>query len=303
MVIPSLSALRRSVLYVPADRPRAMTKAETLDCDAIIFDLEDAVAPEQKDAAREALRAHFKAHPSSDKERAIRINALSTPWGTEDFLAARAVLPDAILVPKVDDTRAIAEVADALDETDAPASIALWAMIETSRGVINAASIAESGAELRLACFVVGTNDLFKETGLGGADARKHAHPWLMQIVLAARAGGLGVLDGVFNDHTDLAGCTEECRQGAAMGFDGKTLIHPAQIDPANGAFAPDPEAVERARRLVAAFARADNAGKGVISFEGGMAERLHLALAEALIAKAEQIARRHTQEPSKTMG
>lgn len=274
-----------------------MQKAETLDCDAIIFDLEDAVAPAAKDAAREAMRAHFKSHRRSHKERVVRINGLTTPWGTEDLLAARAVLPDAILIPKVDDIGVVADVFDALGETDAPDTLALWAMIETSRGVINAASTADAARSMRLQCFVVGTNDLFKETGLDGANARIHAHPWLMQIVLAAKAGALGVLDGVFNDLSDLPGCIEQCRQGAQMGFDGKTLIHPSQIEPANGAFAPDADLVDRAHRLVAAFALGENAGKGVIAFEGGMAERLHLAQAEALIDKSERIARRSSGE------
>lgn len=291
--------LRRSVLYVPGDRPRAVSKAETLAADAIIFDLEDAVAPGAKADARETVRAHFAAFPASDRERVIRINALSTPWGTEDVLAARAAMPDAILIPKADDVADVLAVADALDETDAAETMRLWAMIETPRGVLNAPAIADlsrqSGA--RLDCLVVGTNDLAKEAGMAGATARQHLHAWLMQIVLAAKAGGAGVLDGVFNDHKDAAGCAAECRQGAEMGFDGKTLIHPAQIAPANAAFAPAAEDIERARRLVAAFASDDNAGKGVIAFEGSMAELLHLKQAERLLARAAAAAQRERSE------
>ncbi|WP_306026022.1 HpcH/HpaI aldolase/citrate lyase family protein [Oceaniradius stylonematis] len=291
--------LRRSVLYVPGDRPRAVSKAETLAADAIIFDLEDAVAPGAKADARETVRAHFAAFPASDRERVIRINALSTPWGTEDVLAARAAMPDAILIPKADDVADVLAVADALDETDAAETMRLWAMIETPRGVLNAPAITDlsrqSGA--RLDCLVVGTNDLAKEAGMAGVTARQHLHAWLMQIVLAAKAGGACVLDGVFNDHKDAAGCAAECRQGAEMGFDGKTLIHPAQIAPANAAFAPAAEDIERARRLVAAFASDDNAGKGVIAFEGSMAELLHLKQAERLLARAAAAAQRERSE------
>ena len=291
--------LRRSVLYVPGDRPRAIAKAETLAADAVIFDLEDAVAPGAKADARETIRAHFAAVPSSASERVIRINALSTSWGTEDLLAARAAMPDAILIPKADDVADVLAAADALDETDAPATVRLWAMIETPRGVLNASAIADLVNEplSRLDCLVVGTNDLAKDAGIAGSTMRHNLHPWLMLIVLAAKAAGITVLDGVFNDHADTAGCVAECRQGAEMGFDGKTLIHPAQIAPANAAFAPDAEDVERAERLVAAFASNDNAGKGVIAFEGSMAELLHLKQAERLLARAAAAAQRERSE------
>ncbi len=288
--------LRRSVLYVPGDRPRAVSKAETLAADAIIFDLEDAVAPGAKADARETVRAHFAAFPASDRERVIRINALSTPWGTEDVLAARAAMPDAILIPKADDVADVLAVADALDETDAAETMRLWAMIETPRGVLNAPAIADlsrqSGA--RLDCLVVGTNDLAKEAGMAGATARQHLHAWLMQIVLAAKAGGAGVLDGVFNDHKDAAGCAAECRQGAEMGFDGKTLIHPAQIGPANQAFGIPAEQLAEAKAIAEAFSLAENRDRGVISLDGRMVERLHLEMAERLIEKAARIAARH---------
>lgn len=279
----------RSALYVPGDRPRAMQKAESLGSDALVFDLEDAVAADAKDQAREAIRDHFAAVRSSRALRVIRINGLDTLWGTEDLLAARAAQPDAILIPKVDTPEALMGVADALAETDAPDTLRLWAMIETPLGVINAAAIAalRLSGRVGLDCLVVGTNDLFKETGLSGTSARDHGHPWLMQIVLAARAGRIAALDGVFNDHSDIEGCKAECRQGAAMGFDGKTLIHPSQVAPANAAFAPDAEAVARAKRLVAAFAQPEHEGRGVITFEGAMAERLHLIEAEALLARA----------------
>lgn len=291
--------LRRSVLYVPGDRPRAVAKAETLAADAVIFDLEDAVAPVAKPDARETVRAHFAAIPASGRERVIRINALSTPWGTEDLLAARAAMPDAILIPKADDAADILAVADALDEADAPKTMRLWAMIETPRAVLNALAIADLArqSDSRLDCLVVGPNDLAKDAGMSGAAIRQNLHPLLMQIAMAAKAGGVSVLDGVFNDHTDQKGLAAECRQGAQMGFDGKTLIHPSQIASANEAFAPDPEDVERARRLVGAFASEENAGKGVIAFEGSMAELLHLKQAERLLARAAAAAQREGSE------
>lgn len=290
---------RRSALYVPGDRPRAVQKAGTLDCDVIIFDLEDAVAPEAKDAAREAVRAHVAGSRGTRAENVIRINGLDTPWGTEDLLAARAAMPDAILVPKVDDATTMRAVVDALGETDAPETLRLWAMIETPRGILNAASIADlrRAGQAPLDCLVAGTNDLFKETGLDGPEARRHAHGWLMQIVLAARAGGVAVLDGVFNDHGDAEGFAKECAEAAAMGFDGKTLIHPNQITPANTVFSPDAEMLGRAKRLVAAFSQPEYAGRGVIAFEGGMAERMHLEQAKTLLARAAASRRSETDD------
>ena len=294
---------RRSALYVPGDRARALAKAEALGCDVVIFDLEDAVAPAAKHDAREAVRAHFAAPPASVAERVIRINGLDTPWGTEDLLAARAAMPDALLIPKVDSARTLFAVVDALEQTDVPDALRLWAMIETPGGIVNAAAIAERGREapVPLACLVVGSNDLYKATGLAGATARGHVHPWLMQVVLAARASGVAVLDGVFNDHSDLAGFKAECGQGAQMGFDGKTLIHPRQVETANAVFAPDAEEIARARRLVSAFAEPENEGRGVIAFEGAMAERLHLEQAEALLARAARIADPDQQAKERT--
>jgi len=284
---------RRSVLYVPASNPRALQKSATLAADAIIYDLEDAVAPEAKGAAREALRAHFREHPVAACERIIRINPLASQWGTEDMLAARACNPDAILLPKVEHPRDLIEAAGALDEADAEETLALWAMIETPRGILNADEVAQLGlhTSARLACFVVGTNDIARETGVDLAGERKYLVPWLMQIVLAARAGGLDVLDGVYNDFADAEGFGHECRQGAAMGFDGKTLIHPSQIGTANRAFSASEAEIAEARAIVELFMRPENAGKGVLPFNGRMVERLHLAMAERLLAKANMIA------------
>lgn len=279
---------RRAVLYVPATNARALAKANTLACDAVVIDLEDAVAPEAKDEAREALRVFFGAGPARDREWVIRINPLAGDWGTEDLLAARACRPDAILIPKVDGPRDVLDVADALRETDPPEPLTLWAMVETPRAMLNIGAIAELGRDrgARLSCLVAGTNDLVKDTGIRATPDRRHLVPWLMQMVLAARAGGLTVLDGVSNDFRDLDGFARECDAAAAMGFDGKTLIHPAQIAPALAAFSPSPEEVAAAMAIREAFAHPDNAGKGVISLDGRMVERLHLMQAERLLAK-----------------
>jgi len=280
---------RRSVLYVPASNERALAKVAALSCDAVIVDLEDAVAPQAKAAAREAMRAFVAGRPSGGPEIAVRINPLASPWGTDDLLAARAARPDAILLPKVEGPRDILDADDALDETDAPPQLALWAMIETPRAVLNLGALAELArdAAARLCCFVAGTNDLVKETGVRATPDRRYLSPWLMQIVLCARAAGIDALDGVGNDFRDLDAFARECAEGRNMGFDGKTLIHPAQIEPANRAFSPDAEEVAEARAVVAAFAAPENAGKGVIRIDGRMVERLHLAQAERLLARA----------------
>lgn len=280
---------RRSVLYLPASNEKALKKSTTLSCDAIIFDLEDAVGPEEKAPARERLRAFLAGADRPKCEIVIRINPLSSPWGTEDFLAARAIRPDAILVPKVDGPRDILDVDAALDETDAPPSLRLWAMIETARGVLNAGAIAELGRDpaARLSCLVAGTNDLVKETRVA---ERNNLLPWLMQLVLAARAGNLTALDGVSNDFRDLKAFGRECAEARAMGFDGKTLIHPAQIAPANSAFSPTAEEVAEAEAIVAEFAKPENRHRGVIALDGRMVERLHLEEALALLKRARQI-------------
>jgi citrate lyase subunit beta/citryl-CoA lyase len=280
--------LRRSVLFVPASNERAVAKSETLACDAVIYDLEDAVAPAVKEEARERLRNHFQAHPESGHERVIRINALSSEFGAEDFLAARACKPDAILIPKVDVPSDVTDVADMLAETDAADTIRLWAMMETPKAVLNAAKIAESGETpgARLDCLVVGANDLAKDLRLpgGGRDALK---PLMMELIVAARAFGLDILDAVFNAFRDEEGLAAECGEAAAMGFDGKTLIHPAQIEAANDAFAVSAEGEADAAAIVAAFELPENRDAGVIGLDGRMVERLHLEDARRTLALA----------------
>jgi citrate lyase subunit beta/citryl-CoA lyase len=273
----------RSVLYVPAANEKALAKIASLAADAVIIDLEDAVSPDAKVAARDNLVRFFENRP--DKRLIIRINALSTEWGADDLAAAKICKPDAILLPKVDSPRDILETDDALDEGDAPKLIRLWAMIETPKAMMNLGAIAALGRDraARLTCLVAGTNDLAKDTGIRMTPDRRYLTPALLQMVMAARAGNLTVLDGVSNDFRDLDAFSAECREGRNMGFDGKTLIHPAQIEPANRAFAPSDEEVADAQAIVDAFAT--DPAKGVIQINGRMVERLHLAQAEKLLA------------------
>ncbi|TIP03312.1 MAG: CoA ester lyase [Mesorhizobium sp.] len=277
---------RRSVLYIPASNDKALAKIGTLACDAVIIDLEDAVLAADKKAARDKV-AGILAGREKRCEMVVRINALASEWGADDLLAVAKAEPDGILLPKIGTPLDILEAGDLLDDNSVPDGVKLWAMVETPRALLNIGAIAEPGRDpaSRLNCFVAGTNDLVKATGIL-AD-RRYLMPWLMQLVLAARAGGLDVIDGVANDFRDLDAFAGECAEGAAMGFDGKSLIHPAQIEPANRAFSPSAEALAEARAIRDAFARPENAGKGVIALDGRMVERLHLAQAEKLLAKA----------------
>ena len=275
---------RRSLLFVPAGNARALEKSDGLAADGLIYDLEDSAAPGEKPAARERLREHLAAGRFPG-ERIVRINGLDTEWGTEDLLMARGAGVDAVLLPKVESAEAVREVAVALSEMDAPESLAIWAMIETPRGIRDVDPIAMEGVADRLAALVVGPNDIALSTGVAPGEGRAELLPWLMRIVLAAKAEGLAVLDGVYADFRNIDGFAAECRAGRHMGFDGKTLIHPAQIGPANKAFAPDPAAVAQARAVVEAFGRPENRDRGVIQIDGRMVERLHLTQAERLIA------------------
>ncbi|MBY3597287.1 HpcH/HpaI aldolase/citrate lyase family protein [Rhizobium bangladeshense] len=288
-------SLRRSVLSVPAINLRALEKSHSLDCDAVIFDLEDSVAPENKGQARENLRAFFAGPPLAGKERVIRINSLSSEFGAADLDLVKALLPDAVLLPKVDEPRVIAETSDLLADAQAPEGLRIWAMIETPRGVLNVGAIAESGCMpgARLDCLVVGLNDLRKETGVLPQPGRNFLVPWLMQIILAAKAYGLDALDSVFNDFRDAEGFDVECGQGRAMGFSGKMLIHPSQISAANRHFGPSEEEIAEAQAIISAFADPAARGLNVINANGRMIERLHLVQAEALVHKAHLISAR----------
>lgn len=281
-------ARRRSVLYVPASNPRAMGKAASLDCDAVIFDLEDAVAPEARPQARANLIAHFRDSPAKPgQERVIRVNQVQGVIDADDLDAIAACRPDAMLIPKVGTQSMLLEARAALGQ--AGRDIRLWAMIETPGGIVRLRDIVECGArdDVGLDCLVVGTNDISKETGVPIPAGRRTIEIWLATIVIHGRAAGLDVLDGVYNDFRDEAGFIAESEAAALSGFDGKTLIHPAQIAPANVAFSPSAEAIAEARAIVAAFDDPANAGKGVISIDGKMAELLHAEIARRTLARA----------------
>jgi citrate lyase subunit beta / citryl-CoA lyase len=292
--------LRRSVLTVPAINRRALEKIHGLDCDAVIFDLEDSVAPDKKAEARENLREFWSGTAVEGRERIIRINAPSSEFGDADMDLVLALEPDAVLLPKVDEPQDIAGVIDRLSEADAPESLRIWAMIETPRGVLNAAAIAEAGrtSDSRLDCVVVGLNDLRKDTGVLPLPGRTYLVPWLMQVILAVRAYGLDAIDSVYNDFRDTAGLDAECLQGRAMGFDGKMLIHPGQIEAANRRFGPDDDALAEAEAIIAAFSDPSAADLNVVNMDGRMVERLHLVQAEGLVHKARLIADRTVIDP-----
>ena len=283
-----LLARRRSALYVPASNERAVEKSRQLPCDVVILDLEDAVAPEQKTQAREHAAATLRAGGFGTRELVVRVNGLDTPWGAADLAALQAVAtedaPMTILVPKVS---AAADLQPFEQVLAGSSKIALWAMIETARSIFRLDDIAATAARGRLACLVVGTNDLIKETGFQSGPDREPLQGALGLIVLAARAHGIGVLDGVFNAIDDADGFARQCAQGRAFGFDGKTLIHPNQIAACNAAFTPDAAAIEAARRIVEAFASPENAGRGAIRVAGQMVERLHLVQAQRTLALA----------------
>jgi citrate lyase subunit beta/citryl-CoA lyase len=284
---------RRSVLYMPGSNARMLEKARSLPADALILDLEDAVAPEAKEAARAQVCAAVAAGGYGRREVVIRINALDTAWGRADLEAAATAGPDAVLIPKPGCGADIERATEALAGAGAPDRTRLWAMIETPLAILNLAEIAAAGGRpgARLACLVMGTNDLVKETRAEPSGDRTEALYWLSAAVTAARAYGLDVLDGVYNNFRDLEGLRHECAQGRALGFDGKTLIHPDQVAVANAVFAPPEAEVAWARRIIAAFDEPQNAGKGVITVDGRMVELLHAETARRTVAIAEAIA------------
>ena len=285
----------RSALYMPGSNARALEKAKGLNADAVILDLEDAVAPDQKGVARAQVCAAVAAGGFGYRQVVIRINALDTPWGAEDLAAAAAAKPDAVLLPKPNDAKDIERATDAMRRASAADSVALWAMVETPLAILNLRELAGAArhAGSRLTCLVLGTNDLVKETRIELDGPRTAALYWLSASVTAARAFGLTVLDGVYNNFKDLAGLEQEARQGRMLGFDGKTLIHPDQIAAANQVFAPAGDEVVWARKIIAAFEQPDNKGKGVITLEGRMVELLHAEMAQRTVAIADAIAAR----------
>jgi citrate lyase subunit beta/citryl-CoA lyase len=277
---------RRSALYLPASNVRAIEKARTLPCDVVILDLEDSVAPEAKVAARPLAVEAVRKGGFGARELVIRVNGLDTPWGAADLAAVGDIGADAVLVPKVASPEDLKAYAQAVGGTTR-----LWAMVETCAAIFALDALGRASAAVRAETWVIGANDLVKEMRCRPGADRAPLVPALALAVMAARAHGLTILDGVYNDIPDLDGLARECAQGADLGFDGKTLIHPTHLESANRAFAPDAEAVAWARTVAQAFDSPENAEKGVLKVEGRMVERLHLDQARRLIAVAEAIA------------
>lgn len=286
---------RRSVLYVPGSNARAMEKARTLNSDAVVFDLEDAVAPDAKDNARKQIADTIAAGGFGTRELFVRVNGLDTPWWIADVDMVAQAKPAAMLVPKIETAHHLEAIANRLAYVGADRSIRVWVMIETSRAILNLREIAGAAAdaETRLSGFVIGTNDVAKETRMRLTRDRANMVAWLSFCVLAARAYGLEILDGVYNDIADAEGFAAECAQARDLGFDGKTVIHPNQIGPCNAAFSPPAEEVAQARRIIAAFDQPENAGKGAIQLDGKMVERLHADIARRTVEIADAIAAR----------
>lgn len=283
---------RRSALYMPGSNARALEKARTIPADVLILDLEDSVAPDAKTAARDQVAAAVAAGGYENREIVIRINGLGTSWGEADLAMAGRAAPDAVLIPKIDGREGIERVATALAEVGAKDGVRIWAMMETPLAVLNAREIAGCAGQPgnRLACLVMGLNDLIKDMRAADMPGRAPALYAMSACITAARAYGLDVLDGVHNDIRDTEGCRVECLHGRQLGFDGKTLIHPNQVAAANEAFAPSASELAWARKISAAFALPENSGRGVITVDGRMVERLHLAMAKRVIAIAEAI-------------
>jgi citrate lyase subunit beta / citryl-CoA lyase len=271
----------RSVLYMPSSNERALEKAKTIACDGLILDLEDAVAPDAKPAAREAACSAAAGGDYGRRTLTIRANGIGTEWHDADLTAAAQAGPDAVVVPKVNSAAEVGQLVDALEEAGAPDHTKLWAMIETPVAILDVLSIAR--ASERLTCLVMGTNDLVKELYAEHVPGRAPILPSLHTALLAARAAGIAILDGVYNDVKNEEGYLAECEQGRQMGFDGKTLIHPGQVDGANAAFAPSAQAVEDARGLIAAFE--DGQGSGVVTYNGRMVEALHVESARRTLS------------------
>jgi citrate lyase subunit beta / citryl-CoA lyase len=283
-----VTSLLRSVLYMPAANERALEKAKSIPCDAIIFDLEDAVAPDAKNTARDRAAEAVRSGEYGRRRLTIRCNGLATQWGSDDVAAAAAARPAAVVIPKVDSQDNLDDIAARLDAGGATET-SIWAMIETPTAIFDVRFLA---AHPRVSVLVIGTNDLASELRVPlGVAGRTNLTPYLATAVLGAREAGTSIVDGVFNDVHDADGFAAECRQGVEMGFDGKTLIHPSQVEPANTAWTPSPDEVEQARRVIDAFTTAAAAGCGVVTVDGRMIEALHVDNARRTLATAEAIA------------
>jgi len=284
---------RRSLLYMPGSNARALEKAKTLSADGVILDLEDSVAPDAKEAARAQVVNTVKAGGFGTREVFIRVNGVDTPWHADDLAAAAHAAPDAILVPKISNPEMLEMIGRRLLDMGTDHKTRIWAMIETPLAIFNILSIAAEAkdSESRLSGFVMGTNDLAKDTRARLVPGRAPMLGWLSSCIAAARVYGIDILDGVYNDIGNADGYVAECKQGVELGFDGKTLIHPNQIAPCNTAFSPSPEEVALARKIIAAFDLPENKSKGVVSIDGRMVERLHADMARRTVAIAEAIA------------
>lgn len=279
---------RRSVLYMPSSNERALEKAKTIACDALIFDLEDAVAPDAKESARSNAVAAAQSGEYGHREITIRCNGLDTPWGADDVAAAALSGADAVVIPKVNSHAYLEEIERQLDAAGAPADLQIWAMIETPTALIDIRSIAHHG---RVNVLVMGTNDLIKELRTASLPDRSPLIPHLATAIVGAREAGKVILDGVYNDVRDADGFLVEAGQGRDLGFDGKTLVHPSQVQPANDVWSPSADEVDHSRRVIAAFEEAEAEGRGVITVDGRMIENLHVDNARRVLAVADAIA------------
>jgi citrate lyase subunit beta / citryl-CoA lyase len=286
--MPSPLRPRRSLLFMPGANTRALEKSRELPADGLIFDLEDAVAPDAKAAAQANIAAALDHGGYGRRELVLRVNALDTDWGEADLLAAAAMPLDAVLLPKVESAESVREAVARLDKASAPQKLAIWCMIETPKGVLASAGIAD--AHPRVTALVMGTSDLTKDLRARDRPDRLPLLMSLQLVLLAARAHGLVALDGVYLDLADEAGFAAVCEQGSALGFDGKTLIHPKQIAPANAAFAPSPDEVAQARKIIAAHEQALARGQGIVVIDGRLIENLHVEAAQRTLALAEAI-------------
>lgn len=281
---------RRSVLYMPGSNRRALEKGRSLPADGLIFDLEDAVAPDAKIEARAAIHEALGARAAyGRRELIVRVNGLDTPWGHGDLVQMAKAGADAILLPKVESADLVRRTSAILESAGAPSDLPLWCMMETPRGILHAEAIADHP---RVACLVMGTSDLTTDLAARHTETRLPMLVALGTCLLAARAAGIAILDGVYLALDDKEGFVKSCRQGRELGFDGKTLIHPGQLAPANAAFGPTAAELERARAVIAAFAEARAAGKGVVVLDGRLVEHLHVIEAERIVALGQAIAR-----------
>ncbi|MAN64341.1 MAG: CoA ester lyase [Parvibaculum sp.] len=287
----SVARPRRSVLYMPGSNARALEKARSIPADALILDLEDAVAPDAKTEARAQVCDAVKQGGYGKREIIIRVNALSTEWGASDIEAAVAAGPDAILVPKISSAEDVRAASALLDKAGAGEGLQLWAMMETPLAMLQAQAIAATASETRMTVWVMGTNDIAKELRCAHTPDRLPMVTSLGLCMLAARAYGITILDGVYNDIKDESGFAAICEQGRDLGLDGKTLIHPSQVGPCNTIFSPDVDEVAFSRQVIEAFKLPENAGKGVIKVDGKMVELLHAEIAERVVSIADAIA------------